>query len=912
MIIGNARAMLATILIMPFFILCGISPSECKENKLKVPEYLKIFIPGGSEPSTAEIKDGYIVWNGKPFFRNLNHSWSLWEYKPVESIYQTYRYFLLCNTFSNGSARGNVRIIYEKGEKEALKDVLVNHRFMEANRLYKQKLLMSCYMNSLQYEIPNSLKGLTGDELYEKHAEYINGAAKKFASMWKYHPVIGGYEIFEEYWLPGRHENDFRPPKSKYVEWLRNKYGTVENLNSISGEKYGRFEDVVIPKERIDTRIAVLDYSDFLMEDNFRRIKIIRDAIKSEHPQMLVAGAKGEISRADWYYAPATDLFGWYCAIPKGYGMSNVLPRTAAEYFNKAFECIHVNYCRYAKRGEPWKEGEPFEENLWGIGYPHTITEIFEGMKQHWLEDYNDGSFHYFHPTKMIREKKEIKTWSGQKLYFHPEGLNGPDVMVPRSTLGMSRAFAWSHRAAPLFLPTKVVKGDVAVLSTDRSTNISNRSYNWRDTAQAFRKLQVSYGIVRDANLNEISNYKVLLAGSLARCSSKEFTNAVKKFISDGGKLILMPGAFTFNELNKATPQIRSEMEALACVRISGLPPYGRNYSPVDEPILFPNWDWKTSLEKYSDALKNAGVVSPVVLSPGAGDTSTELSAGVLKGNNYWLVGIASFDRSDRTVNVKMKFLPSGKYEVIDITGERPLIRKDKLAGFGLENDLENRYVKVLGESVSEMELFHDGVKGLKIQSGMARILLIRPAYQKVVVSCPSYEVRTIALGKVKVNIVVSMKQSNMVLNAANSLADAIKKQNQDVKIIDPADVKIKKTKFDAIVNPKGADYQYKIAVFENEPVKTDRNLIVIGSEDTNMLMKHFGKPGVFTYDKVLEKITLSYPGKGRGLIGIVESINDPSFDPTDQTRDALFIGGSDDEGTVAAIEKAKSIIAEK
>jgi hypothetical protein len=55
-----------------------------------------------------------------------------------------------------------------------------------------------------------------------------------------------------------------------------------------------------------------------------------------------------------------------------------------------------------------------------------------------------------------------------------------------------------------------------------------------------------------------------------------------------------------------------------------------------------------------------------------------------------------------------------------------------------------------------------------------------------------------------------------------------------------------------------------------------------------------------------------SYPGKGSGLIGIVESINDPSFDPTDQTRDALFIGGSDDEGTVAAIEKAKSIIAEK
>lgn len=150
----------------------------------------------------------------------------------------------------------------------------------------------------------------------------------------------------------------------------------------------------------------------------------------------------------------------------------------------------------------------------------------------------------------------------------------------------------------------------------------------------------------------------------------------------------------------------------------------------------------------------------------------------------------------------------------------------------------------------------------------------------KVVVSCPAYEVATIALSKVG-----------------------------SAAIVAPADVKIAKTTFDAYIHPQVAKYESKIAVFQNQPLDAQRNLLVIGSQETNPLVKHLAAVGTFTYDKVLEKVTAGYPGKGRGLIGVVESVNDPSFDATDKTRDAPIIGGSDEEGTLAAMAKVAEIL---
>ena len=874
--------------------------------------------PKTGEPSVGEVREGYLVWNGKPFFRNLHHGWSMWSHKRAD-IFKVYRYYLLTNVASIGAeAHMGAVSLQTRGIAGGLRDDIVTHRFREATRCYDMKVLVSMYLNGLQYEIPKGLAGTPREDLFDPFNAFITGAATKFASVWKNHPALGGYEISEEYWLPGYHKESFFPPDSRYLAWLRKKYGTVAKLNSERSEKYASFADVPIPKAAVSqaSRPNEMDYADFLMEDNARRLQVIHDALKKEDPKTPVAAAKGEFGRATWYYAPPCDLYGWYCSVPAGYGISNAIPRAAADHFGKVFEVIHVDYCRYARRDEAWKPGEKPESGYGVLGYAHTITEIFEGMKDQWLEDYNDGSFHYFHPTKMIKDKGEIRTWSGQKLFFHSDVDRMPDVFVEPSTLGMSAAFAWAQRAAPVFLPAKVEKGNLAVLMTRRSFQASDTAGLWREAPQALRRLHVSYGIVREENAEDLKDYQALLAGGAAKAASPEFVAAVRKFVAGGGKLILLPLAFTVDSRTyEATPEIRAEMEKLAVATLDDLPAYSSKNTTSS--------DWPAALKIYQDALKKAGVTTPGAIATANGDATdtAEMTLGVLKGpstgpgprSGYWLAGIASFDAKDRAVTLTLSALPAGDYEVVDVTGERPFIRPDAMAGYALAGDPEYRAARVLAKSVSARDLATTGVANLEVKSGMGRILLVRPAGEAVRVDCPDYEVRTIALRDVGADVVVGAGASPAVRAAAQRLVDAIKAAKVYAKgyanVVTDADVKIVSTSFDAIVHPEPANYEHKIAEFKNAPLDTTRNLVVIGSAATNPLVAHLEKSGTFTYDKVFEKVTAAYPGAGRGVIAVVESVNDPSFDPTDQTRDALLVGGSDDAGTVKAVDEAIRIL---
>jgi hypothetical protein len=283
------------------------------------------------------------------------------------------------------------------------------------------------------------------------------------------------------------------------------------------------------------------------------------------------------------------------------------------------------------------------------------------------------------------------------------------------------------------------------------------------------------------------------------------------------------------------------------------------------------------------------------------------LTAGVLEGKNYRLAGIASFDAQDRTVTLTLRGLAAGNYEVVDVTGERPIIKPDPMAGYALAGDPEYREAEVLAKSVSAQELATKGITGLEVKSGMGRIVLVRPAGEAVHVDCTEYEVRTIALRKVGADVVAPQDGSPAVKQAAQRLVDAIKAAGGDAKLVKDADVKIVSTTFDAFIHPEGANYEHKIAVFKNAPIDTECNLVLVGA--ANSVAAHLTAPGTFTYDKVFEKVTGQYPGAGRGVIGVVESINDPSFDPTDKTRDALVVAGSDDAGTLKAVDEAVRIL---
>lgn len=889
----------------------------------ELPEAYKQYFPASGTPPKAHVapladgRGGYIVLNGKPFFRNLHHGWSPWQRM---EMFKVYRYYLWTNQISLGSeARLMGNEIYKLGVEAAAGNALVNHRLNEATRLYNDKLLVSAYINSLQYEVPEELKGQTPQEQYRLLPDYLKRWTAGMAAIWRHHPAFLSYETFEEYWLPGYHKGDIQPPVEAFQKWCQGKFKDVAALNTAWGTTFADFQSVTAAEAQEVNTAKRLDWQDFLTDDNFRRIDLIYRDLKAAHPEALVAGAKGETGRAEWTYAPATDLFGWYCAVPFGYGISNSWPRAAADRCGKVFECIHVNYCSFS-RTEPWQRGEVWQPGYGRQGYAHILTEVFEGMKDMWLEDYGDASFHYFHPTEIYRRAEDIRSWSGARLYIHPKGKEGPPVMVPPYACELTRVYALCYRMAPLFLPAHMVRPNVAMLVTGRSF-AKGYSHNtsalvFRDYPEVLRRLHQDYDVVRPENIDELSQYRVLIVGGPARTASAELTGKIEAFVRAGGRVILLPEGLAEDERDLSPSEdFRRRLGALGgavkVVRDDELPPFGptpgaqgRSYRTDYSTITRGNY-----LQFWDGLLREAGAKQPAQTFVGGKVAGTEdLTLGVLKGNGYWLVGVANFAYEPVKVDLRLSCLePDANYTVADITGERPIVRENPESGYVLADDPDWRKTRVLAVGLRGTDLAARGLAGLEIPASGARVLLVMPvpAAEPVWTLCPDYELRTVATAHGPARVVIPD-------NAAPELRDVVRQLG--LPVVAASEIKTRPTSFDAVVTVRGAEryglasLTHKVHTFKNEPVDTDTNLIVIGSAAVNKLTAHLEKPDTFVYDKVLFKVDSDLPA-AYGVIQVVESINDPSFDPTDQTRDAIVVSGNNDQATLAAVRRLAAVL---
>ena len=317
---------------------------------------------------------------------------------------------------------------------------------------------------------------------------------------------------------------------------------------------------------------------------------------------------------------------------------------------------------------------------------------------------------------------------------------------------------------------------------------------------------------------------------------------------------------------------------------------------------FFARWKPKLCVE-VSGCTKREAIDADVLYAPPLpGEPGTAAAA-----HGYWLVGLANAAREPQTLNVKMPSLPKGEYEVTDVTGERPLIGRKPDRGLKLSVDPERRYVDVLARRVSADELAGKGLT-LTLEERGGKVLLVRPADWKVWTAVPEYTVNS--LTSRPVTVVVGRDAPEGERKAAERIRDAVAARGVTAKVVDASDVKIEKKRHEVWIAsrfpgaPPLKDYKgYLTDVFETEPVVTDDTLVVVGSEATNPLVRHLGKVGTFTYDKVLEKVTASHPGAGRGIIQMVDSVNFPYYDATANTRDALLVGGSDAAGTVLAAD---------
>ena len=500
-------------------------------------------------------------------------------------------------------------------------------------------------------------------------------------------------------------------------------------------------------------------------------------------------------------------------------------------------------------------------------------------------------------------------------------------------------------------------------------------------------RLHVPYDLLRDENIDELKHYPVVILAGFTETVAPAVVDALKAHVARGGKVILFDHAlgyeaptqqiaetapaWGFHELAGVTyryerwprPQVKAPTSIVGGEKflkrvkvgdviapspyfplevklvpaegstvvakmdeyIVGVMNQAANVFTLSLPHLRVDWHGTPPLDEtlaalLGDVLAHWDVRRPVTPSDGLPE-ACEFRG--MTGDGYWLAAVMNRADQKRSLPFTLGFLPKGDYDVVDVTGERPIIVKNEKKELHLAIDDEFRESRWVARGVSSTELATKGLK-LEVDGIMARVLLVRPAGRTVWVNAPGSSLRRLA-GNAGA-VVVGDNATPAELAAARKLIAAAKELLAvDLALKKASDVTVENTRNEIWVDPYGRENPrssrrqqygqaggYLVNVFENKPVAADSNLILIGSARTNELIRHFETPNTFTYDKVLEKVTADYPGKGRGLIELVESVNRPAFDTSSFSHDAVLVAGSDDAGTTAAVERFIEILKTK
>jgi len=931
----------------------------------------KQYIPRGGPAQKFEIRDGHIAKNGKPFLRLLYHGWG-WS-----DVLKFYRLYAWTNTINLGggwmSKFFNYGDVFRDGwRKRAATGAFPTDWFTEANHAYKYNYLVNYYPSKkmFQYLPPGYRKthpdatGVFANGKRDAYNRYLGEpggdvftrrTATVLADLVKLHPTSCSIEIFEEYWITG---TGFHPKElAAYRNWLAKKYGTVAKLNAEWGATYANFTDI-IPPAKWEASGNYVNHNLWKGEMSVRIAKISYDGIKKADPYRIVAGGKGQFGIASWYYAPPTDIFGWY-------GTSNMdVARAASEHFGKILEPVHVNLCQHqTMRGGRPVSTYPFM-NYRHAAYSLMLTQIIDGAKSIFNEDYGTShDFHYFHRTKFLRGKKLEGTLGG---VVKLDRDDYPDVYLEAKSLELGRVNQLLLRLAPIFLPTKISRAKVALLATTESSFSSGPnpfySNQVRLPSEIFKRLQIPYDVLRRPILDRMEQYDVLVLTSLAGAVRPDTVDKIKRFVRRGGKLLILPP--TAHQDARTLKPYDFRLEEIAGCRVGGgtdcggnlkitvtkndlirslkagdrLPGFSglrrgklRSLAVTDGKVLaevggkpvaavskdgrvvtislaraVPSWRSlgaerfdRNMVRFFSDVFAQWKVTRPVALA-GTGETHM-IDVGVLDGKNTWLVLLASYSRAGQTVNAKLNFLPPGRYDVIDVTGERPLVRKDANGQNYCAPDPKYRRSFFAAKDKSSRELKQQGVT-LDVGAVMGRVLLIRPAGEKVWVNCPDYELK--ALSKDRVIIVTGTTPASR--NAAMTVWRALGKLGTKAEIAAPNAIRTRTVKNEIVID------DFKVASFSSTPLDVDTHLILIGNETDNPVIKHISADGTYCFDKVLQKVDAAFPGPGRGFIEVVESVSNEAYDWTARSRDAIVIAGSDARGIKLAADRFAEIVTKK
>jgi len=492
------------------------------------------------------------------------------------------------------------------------------------------------------------------------------------------------------------------------------------------------------------------------------------------------------------------------------------------------------------------------------------------------------------------------------------------------------------------------------------STDLDNAGQDFYFLGALFDNMHLRFDCVEERIIDEIFKYKVLIVGYQANVMSRNTAEKIIYFVKKGGTVLFYPEGGTWDSINfqkdKAVNEISpgfglSELLAakidndkiieqkgiVVKKEISGykagetvmtnryfgvkLESIGGEVMAVTEdgqPVLVKGGNGRTyyfggylGCMYYQGAheriarlvegiLKTAGVEKRVEIE-GMADRKNVLPD-LLEGEGYWLVSVNNFGDEEKNLKIKVNGLPGNEYEVVDISGEGLTFEKDAGGSFHLKPDPEGAKAKYVTEKISGKELAKAGFEG-NVEKCMSRVWLIRPAGVEVWVNATKEALRSYVELRKPLKIVVGHGCNGEEEKLAEELSQVLAKKGLSVAVVKDSEIKAR------VMEGKLEEDGCELEKYSHKVIDEDANLILIGNASENSVVKHLETAGNYVFSKVPEIVDEKYPGKGRGIIQLVESVNHYSYDATDKGRDAILAGGSDGEGTIKAIKELTRIM---
>jgi len=490
---------------------------------------------------------------------------------------------------------------------------------------------------------------------------------------------------------------------------------------------------------------------------------------------------------------------------------------------------------------------------------------------------------------------------------------------------------------------------------------MDNAGHDFMLLGSLFDNLHLTFDYVEERVIDEIFKYKVLIVGYQANVMSRKTAEKIIHFVKKGGTVIFYPEGGTWDSVNfqkdKAVNEIspgfglseicgaridndkiieqngiivKKEINGYKAGTVMTNRYYGVKLESTGGEVVATTEDGQPVLVKSADGkawyfsgylglayfqsydaherfaqlvegiLKSAGVERRVEIE-GMADRR-KVIPGLLEGEGYWLVGVNNFDDQGQKLKIKVNQIPNGEYEVVDISGEKFTFEKGKDGNNHMKPDPEGAKAKYATEKISGKDLGQDGFAG-DVEKYMSKVWLVRPAGGEVWVNATKEALRSYVELKKPLKVVIGAGAGDEIKGLSVELSKILESKGMKVEVV--SDDAIKRKTMEGTLVEDG----YELEKYSHVVIDDDANLIVIGNASENGVAKQLETAGNYVFNKVPEIVDEKYPGKGRGIIQLVESINHFSYDATDKSRDAILVGGSDREGTVKAVKELTRIL---